>query len=323
MPMTYDIIADFANHCGEGPLYHPDEKVLYWTDIPTGRLFRYDPATGEAECIYNDRPVGGFTFQSDGSLLLFRDRGNVAVMRDGKVADTVIDHLPDEVGTRFNDVIADPAGRVFCGTMPVPKDKHQGPRKGRLYRLDTDGSIHQILEDIGCSNGMAFILDQHENPVGLYYTDTPTQHITRFDYNPDTGQVSNGKVHVDLTDIEGAPDGMTVDVQGHIYSALWGGWGVAHFDQHGKYIRTLALPAKCVTCPIFAPPGSVPPGTPGSSPGSSPGSNQGGSDTAYSSLYVTSAMAQQKPESGEHAGALFRFDLDTVGRPEYRSAIGL
>jgi len=302
--MTYDMIADFQCHCGEGPLYHPDQRILYWTDIPTGRLFRYDPAAGASACFYEDRPVGGFTIQADGALLLFRDRGNVAVMRDGRVADTLIDHLPDEVGTRFNDVIADPAGRVFCGTMPVPEGKHDGPRKGRLYRLDPDGSIHLLLEDIGCSNGMAFILDGADTPIGMYYTDTPTQHITRFDYDIDTGQLSNPRVHVDLTDIEGSPDGMTVDTRGHIYSALWGGWGVAHFDEHGKHIETLKLPARNVTCPIFAPRSAQPAAPP-------------------DALYVTSAMAHQKPESGEHAGALFRIDLDAEGREEYRSRIGL
>lgn len=302
--MTYELIADFECHCGEGPIYHPDDRVLYWTDIPTGRMFRYDPATGSSACFYEDRPVGGYTLQADGSLLLFRDRANVAVMRDGQVVDHIIEELPDEVGTRFNDVIADPAGRVFCGTMPVYEDKPGGPRKGRLYRLDPDGSIHLLLEGIGCSNGLAFILDEQGKPIGLHYTDTPTQHITRFDYDIETGDITNPRVHVDLSDIEGSPDGMTLDTRGHIYSALWGGWGVAHFDADGKHLETFELPARNVTCPIFGP---------RSTDDSAP----------LDALYVTSAKAQEKPEAGEHAGALFRLDVQAVGLPEYRSCIKL
>ena len=319
--MTYDIIADFACHCGEGPLFHPPTGRVYFSDIPTGRLFHYDPVTDTARQFYDGRPVGGYTIQHDGKLLLFRDRGNVVTAdpETGDTLDTVIDELPDEVGTRFNDVIADPAGRVFCGTMPVGEGKPTGPRKGRLYRLDPDGSIHLLLEDIGCSNGMAFILDNQGQPVGMYYIDTPTGNVYRFDYNIDTGAITNQTIHVHISKDSGlgGPDGMTVDDRGHLYVALWGGWGVARYDAQGKFITKYELPARNVTSCIFAPtPGSVP--ALGSTPGSAPGSDAASLDR----LYVTSAMAQQKPESGEHAGATFRIDVEANGLEDYRSRIG-
>ena len=75
--------------------------------------------------------IGGMTLQADGSLLLFMAEGAVAFWRDGKLT-PFIESLPGETGNRFNDVIADTAGRVFCGTMPTPS------RLGNLYRLDTD-----------------------------------------------------------------------------------------------------------------------------------------------------------------------------------------
>ena len=147
--MQPEMIADYQCVTGEGPLWHPMEQRVYWADIPTGRMFRYHPATGHHEQIYQGEMVGGFTIQADGALLLFQERGAVRIWREG-VLTTVIDEIPDERETRFNDVFADTEGRVFCGTMPT------GERLGRLYRLNTDGSIHLLLEGIGCSNGMGF-----------------------------------------------------------------------------------------------------------------------------------------------------------------------
>src|SRR4029079_13276105 len=146
-----ELIADYACVTGEGPLWHPAEQRVYWVDIPKGRLFRYHPASGAHEICFEGEVLGGFTIQADQSLLLFMARGAVKIWRDGTLT-TVIDEIPEERESRFNDVIADPAGRVFCGTMPT-KD-----RLGRLYRLDLDGTLRKLLDDIGCSNGMGFTL---------------------------------------------------------------------------------------------------------------------------------------------------------------------
>src|SRR5690348_1989432 len=127
--MQLEVICDYRCEIGENPLWHDIEKRLYWCDIPTGRLFRYDPGNGKHEQFYQGEIVGGFTIQADGSLLLFMAHGAVKLWRKGSLT-TLIDEIPEERETRFNDVIADPAGRVFCGTMPA------GPRPGRLYRLD-------------------------------------------------------------------------------------------------------------------------------------------------------------------------------------------
>src|ERR1017187_981024 len=148
-----EFIADFACEIGENPLWHSMERRLYWTDIPTGQLFRYDPADGTCERCYQGRPVGGFTIQADGALLLFMDRGTIALWRDG-VATEIVTEIPSERQCCFNDAIAAPYGRVFCGTVP------NGEGKGRLYRLDQDASLHLLLDGIGCSNGMAFALDR-------------------------------------------------------------------------------------------------------------------------------------------------------------------
>jgi len=142
-PIQLECVADCACDTGENPLWHPMEKRLYWCDIPRGHIFRYDPISGLYEQCYGGRVVGGFTIQSDGSLLLFMDGGAIAIWRNRKITE-IVSEIEAEQGSRFNDVIADPKGRVFCGTMSTTKSK------GRLYRLEVDGSIQPVLEGIGC-----------------------------------------------------------------------------------------------------------------------------------------------------------------------------
>ncbi|HEU5431030.1 MAG TPA: SMP-30/gluconolactonase/LRE family protein, partial [Thermomicrobiales bacterium] len=157
-----ETIANYGCDTTEGPLWHAAERALYWLDIPPGRIYRYDPATGEHGLVYDaGEPIGGFTIQADGGLLLFGDRGAIRLWRGGAVT-TLRDEIPEERGARFNDVIADPEGRVYAGTMPA------GDRPGRLWRLDPDGSLHVALDDAGLSNGMGFTPDLH----AFYHTDS-------------------------------------------------------------------------------------------------------------------------------------------------------
>jgi D-xylonolactonase len=88
--MQIELVADTACRIAENPLWHPMEQRLYWLDIPAGRLFRYDPATGKHEQCHEGEPIGGFTVQADGSLLLFGARGCIRVWREGR-ARTIVD----------------------------------------------------------------------------------------------------------------------------------------------------------------------------------------------------------------------------------------
>jgi D-xylono/L-arabinono-1,4-lactonase len=282
-----ELIADYACATGENPLWHPLEKQLYWCDIPNGRVFRYDPASGVHEPCYQGRPVGGFTIQSDGSLLLFMDRGTIGIWRAGEFNEIVPD-IEIERLSRFNDVIADPAGRVFCGTMSSTAGK------GRLYRLDTDGSLHVVLEGIGCSNGMAFTLDQK----GFYYTDSFAHEIYLFDYNAEDGAISNQRVHARFHDADGLPDGATLDVDGRLWSALWDGASIVRMNADGTIERRIGLPVRKVSSLAF-----------------------GGAD--YSDLYITTAGGDTRDEDGALAGALFRIRGQLRGVPGFFSRVAI
>jgi D-xylonolactonase len=253
-------------------------------------MHRYDPATRVRAMVYEGEPVGGFTVQADGALLLFMARGAIKTWRSGQLT-TVIEEIPDERTTRFNDVIADPAGRVFCGTMPTKE------RLGRLYRLDVDGTITKLLDGIGVSNGMGFTPDHRQ----MYYTDTTKHEIYLFDYDRATGALTNQRIFVRTPDAaeEGHPDGMTVDADGYLWSARWDGWCLVRYAPDGQEVQRIAFPAAKVSCPTF-----------------------GGDD--YADLYVTTAGGDDKTRNGPGAGALYRLRLEDIrGVPEFRSRIGL
>ncbi len=280
-----ELLADYACEIGENPLWHPIERRVYWTDIAAGRLFRYDPATGAHEPCYEGRTVGGFTIQQDGSLLLFMDRGTVAVWRNGSLTE-VIPEIPAETASRFNDVIADPRGRVFCGTMS------SSDCAGRLYRLDLDGSIHCIMEGVGCSNGMAFTTD-HKT---FYHTDSYAHEIRVYDYDVETGAIANRRVFARFAESDGLPDGGTLDSEGRFWTALWDGYSVVRLRHDGSVEAKIPFPTKKVSSVTF-----------------------GGDE--YKDLYVTTAGGNKKDENGQPAGSLYRLRTSVRGLPEYFSRI--
>jgi len=283
-----ELLVDLACETGEGPLWHQDEQVLYWIDIPPGRLYRYDPGTKSNELVYeHEAAIGGFTIQEDGSLLLFGERCQVLHWRDG-TASVVIDEIPEERDTRFNDVIADPAGRVFCGTMPGEDNR------AALYRLDTDGTITRIHDDIGQSNGMGFTGDQRT----MFLTDTRFRAIYRMAYDRGTGVLSDREAIIRTPPDNGAPDGMSVDADDTIWSARWGGNGLFRYDLQGRLLGRVPMPVRNVSSITF-----------------------GGPD--YRTAFVTTATGGE-PRSdtvGPLAGSLFALDLGVQGRPPFRSRV--
>jgi len=279
------IVADTRLVVGEGTLWHAGEQKLYWLDIPNGSIYRYDPREGRHERIYAGEVIGGFTIQADGSLLLFMARGAVRTWKRGELS-TVIEEIPEERETRFNDVIADPEGRVFCGTMSTPK------RPGCLYRLGRDGKITRLLDGIGISNGLGFSPDRKR----LYYTDSAKGEIYVFDYDKAGGTISNQRVLIRVPASEGEPDGLTVDAEGYLWSARWNGGCIVRFSPEGREVLRVELPARKVSCLTF-----------------------GGMDCQ--DIYISTAGGDKRDEEGPGAGALFCLNLGIRGRAEFPSRV--
>ena len=288
--MYPQIVADYKCNTGENPIWNIFDRKIYWTDIPAGRIFRYDPKTNDSEICYEGAVVGGFTIQADGALLLFGERGNIRLWKN-HTETTIIDEIAEEIDTRFNDVIADPIGRVFCGTMPSSK------HSASLYRLDVDGSIRKVVSNVQLSNGMAFTPDRK----GFYYIDTHARSIYKFDYDQSSGEISNQRTLVQTPENDGGPDGMTVDADGYFWNARWGGGCVVRYNPEGKEERRIVFPALLCASLTF-----------------------GGDD--FGDIYMTAAGGQDRDKNGSGAGALFKVDMRPAGIrgvPEFHSRIQL
>ncbi len=287
--MEPEMVVDYVSYTGENPLWHPIEKRLYWIDT-RARLYWFDPATGESAAYDMDQRHGGFTIQPDGALLLFRENGNVALWRNGAVVQNVIEGLPEAQGARFNDVIADPEGRIFCGMLPAEGSSDPGC----LYRMDADRTFTRVVDDIWLTNGLAFT----PSYTGLYYTDTKVNRIYLFDYDRATGALSNQRVFSEAAPEDGMPDGMTVDAEGFVWSARVGASCLIRYAPDGTEDRRVDFPTPQVTSLIF-----------------------GGDD--LTDIYVTTRGGHDKEPRDHLAGALFRVNLGIRGLPEFFSRIAV
>lgn len=238
------ITALINEHCelGECPLWRTEDGCLYWTDITGGKLHRFHLETATHEVIYRGDPVGGFTFQASGDLLLFRVNDMALLHPDGGVE--VLQEFDDQGAERFNDVIADPEGRVFAGTIGRTETS------GGLYRVDPDGTTTLLFRGTGCSNGMGFSPDLRT----LYWTCSTRRRIYAFDYDRATGILGGERLFYQAGEAEGIPDGMTVDRDGHIWSARWGGSAVVHHAPDGTVMEKISFPVANISSLCFGGP---------------------------------------------------------------------
>ena len=286
--MDLKLIPLTNQHCntGENPYWHPDDGCVYWTDIPAGVLYQYDPKTKKTIVCYRGDPVGGFTLQGDGKFLLFRVN-DIATFdpKLGHVNSIVkMDFNPNEI-PRFNDVHADPLGRVFAGTMGKNK-------KGGLFLVERDLSVKQVFAGTDCSNGMAFTHDESQ----MYWTDTSGRTLYRFRYHKQTGDLTDREVFYKCPEGEGWPDGTAMDRDGNLWSARWSGARICLISPDGKKFDELKFPVNAVSSAIF-----------------------GGEKDDQ--LFVTTA--EGKPGDDSAAGTLYQVATNTTGRPRFRSMIGL
>jgi sugar lactone lactonase YvrE len=145
---------------------------------------------------------------------------------------------------RFNDGKCDPAGRLLAGTM----DMAEREANGSLYSLTPDKQIIKLLGGIRISNGLAWSPDYKT----LYYIDTPTREVKAFDYDLQTGQISNMRVAFYVPEELGWPDGMTSDTEGNLWIAMWGGAQVTRWDPNqARLLEQVKVPAQNVTSCVF------------------------------------------------------------------------
>ncbi len=211
-------------------------------DVLVGRVHRFDPSRGDHLVQDMGCPVGAVGLREAGGLVLALVDHFAIAEDSGKVTE-VPGFSIDKAHVRFNDGKVDPWGGFYAGTMRW----EEGEATGSLYQLSPDHSVRELLSGISVSNGLAWTVDKSF----LYHIDTPTHQVRRFPIDPATGTVSDRRLVVDIGTGPGAPDGLTIDSEGCLWVALWGGGQVRRYDPAGRVLAVVELPTAHVSSVAF------------------------------------------------------------------------
>ena len=239
--LQFTAISDERLELGEGAAWY--DGTFWLVDLLTGRVLCADPARSYLRDVLRlDVPVGAAAPTTSGGLVLAAGTG-IAVARDGDV--TWLDRPEDGAPTpmRMNDGTTDPQGRFWATSMAY--DGTAGA--GSVYRVGADGEVVRVLGDLTIPNGPAF------TPEGdrLYLADSARGVILTFRVDAATGQLSERAVFARVT--EGSPDGMTVDAEGFVWSAVWGAARLHRYAPDGRLVDVIPVPARQPTSVALSP----------------------------------------------------------------------
>jgi sugar lactone lactonase YvrE len=278
-----DVAVHARADVGEGPHWDPGSQSLWFVDLTAGTVLRYGYSNGSLATFSVGQEVGAVIPRQGGGLVLAVRDGIATASDAGEDFQIRAPIEFDESGNRMNDAKCDAAGRLFAGTTAF--DFAFGA--GALYRIDADWSWEAVVPEVTTSNGTAWSPDGSR----MYYIDSARQSVDAFDYDVTSGAISN---RIRLVTIEdGIPDGMTVDAEGNLWVACFGGSAVRCYSPMGKQVGQIALPVRQVTSCAF-----------------------GGPD--HSELFVTSAryrMTAEQLADEPLAGATFVARPGVVGVP--------
>jgi sugar lactone lactonase YvrE len=229
---------------GEGPFWDAAADRLLLVDMlrgavvalePEGSLRRYE--LGGVAAVVRARRSGGYVVGTEHGF----QRYTPDFTADGAEITAFGDP-----GIRMNEGGCDPQGRFYCGTMAYD----QTPGAGTLYRLDPDLTIHPVLTGVTVSNGIQW----HADGRHVYYNDTPTGRVARFEFHPESGTFGRRETLAEIDPGLGQPDGMALDEQGGVWVALFGGGAVHRYDPDGTLSERIELPVTKVTACTFGGP---------------------------------------------------------------------
>ncbi|MDE2902159.1 MAG: SMP-30/gluconolactonase/LRE family protein [Chloroflexota bacterium] len=280
--MESELVVRTRAEVGEGPLWDPGTETLLWVDITGSAVHRFDPANGRNDCTDVGIDVGAVAVRASGGLVMAAADGFRSLEADG--SQTVLAEVgADDPSMRMNDGKCDRHGRFWAGTMAYDEAAPAG--LGKLYRLDPDLGVQVMVDSVSISNGIDWSPDDRL----MYYIDSPTRRVDVFDFDLDDGAITNRRTLIEADASVGFPDGMTVDANGDLWVAFWGGARVGHFAPDGSERGMVRFPVSQTSSCAF-----------------------GGSDGR--DLYVTSAARGISEEAEPEAGSLFRARTGAVGQ---------
>jgi sugar lactone lactonase YvrE len=286
MSQSPQIVLAARARLGECPVWQALDQKLFWVDVYNHRVHQFDPVTAKDCCFDAGDVVSAIALAgTDRLLIALSDRLAWLHLPAGEVEIIHRIVFPHPVGTRLNDGKCDAQGRFWIGSCSAH------PGQAALYRYDPDGSLHTMETGLTIANGLAWSPDGST----FYLTDSAQHKIFAYDYLAETGSIANRRTLIDLSAEAVEPDGLTVDIDGNLWSALWDGWSVACFAASGQELSRIQLPIPRPTCVTF-----------------------GGPD--LTDLYITSAsvgLSQKEIQKCHTAGDLFCLAAAAQGLPTH------
>ena len=283
-----ELLINLGGVIGEGICWDERDGMLYWIDLLDNKIFAYNTEKSTLKIINTCQNTGCIRVREKGGLVAGLQNGFFFVDLESGELTPVTDPEADKPDNRFNDGTCDCMGRFWAGTMSKALDSGAGdltPR-GSLYCLDADFKVSKKIDGVMISNGIGYSPD---NSV-MYYIDSPTAEVAAFDFDKNTGNITNRRSVVKVPEEVGMPDGMTVDSDGNLWVAMWCGGAVVKYDPDtGQMLDKIELPVQSVTAMVFA-----------------------GRD--LDEMYVTTARIGTDLNKYPDAGGVFRIKTDVKGR---------
>ena len=276
MKKTAEIVLNHFCELGEGPVWDAARNCILWVDITKGEIHQYFIADKKHKVFNAGQMVGAIALAGNGKLIAALQHGFFSIDLETQSMRAIADPEAALPHNRFNDGKCDPVGRFWAGTMSITDQE----KTGKLYMLDTDYVVSTKIDNVTCSNGMAW------SPYckTFYYIDTGAQEVVAYDYDIVNAEITNKRSIIKIATEKGYPDGMTIDAEGMLWVAIWGGWKIERYDPGtGQLLDKVHLPVSLVTSCTF-----------------------GGEN--LEDLYITTARAglsEKQLRSQPNAGALF------------------
>ncbi|HZT22999.1 MAG TPA: SMP-30/gluconolactonase/LRE family protein [Verrucomicrobiae bacterium] len=288
MQANAELVLDARATLGECPVWDARREKLYWVDILERKLHEFDVSTGRDRAFNTGQFIGSLAIRKKGGLVLGLHHGfGFFNLRTQKIQ-PICEPEALRPDNRFNDGKCDPAGRFWAGSM----DCDARPRQGSLFCLDTNHNVRRVLRNLSIPNGITWSQDGEI----MFFIDSAFPIVWAFDYDPASGRISRRRPVIRISSREGVPDGMTIDAEGMLWVALWGGGCITQWNpKNGNLLRKIPLPVSLVSSCTFGGPG-------------------------LRDLYVTSARMSLKPSALSReplAGGIFRLQPGVSGIPDY------
>ncbi|HEV8291859.1 MAG TPA: SMP-30/gluconolactonase/LRE family protein, partial [Tepidisphaeraceae bacterium] len=239
-----ELLIDSGDRCGESPIWDFRARRLLWTDIPADVVYEW--RDGKKVALRRGTNVSTIALARDGGLVFGGAGGLWKWSHPAGCKSIIAEHHGEALA--INDMIVDPRGRIYAGTVYWGANGME--KQGKLYLINAGGEVQIVEEGIQLANGLGFSVDART----LYFADSALRRIYAYDVQLWSGVLSNKRIFAQLEREDGLPDGLTVDAQDHVWCACWYGSKVMRFDPTGKIQRVIEVPATQTSSVAFGGP---------------------------------------------------------------------